>query len=119
MDVLSNGMQFATPGVDGGFLFHNTGGSVMDSRIMSRDSRLANCARTNLAGVLERICQVERQCVSGSIDPRAGRGGIHEDEILKKITMQKNAKKNSKKKYTAFGLPSWSPTLVLTELDPA
>jgi hypothetical protein len=23
------------------------------------------------------------------------------------------------KKYTAFGLPSWSPTLVLTELDPA
>jgi hypothetical protein len=27
--------------------------------------------------------------------------------------------KKCKKKYTAFGLPSWSPTLVLTELDPA
>jgi hypothetical protein len=32
---------------------------------------------------------------------------------------EKKSKKNAKKskKYTAFGLPSWSPTLVLTELD--
>ena len=38
---------------------------------------------------------------------------------------QKNKQKEKKKgkkckkeqKYTAFGLPSWSPTLVLTELD--
>ena len=31
--------------------------------------------------------------------------------------MQKNAKKcKNKIKYTAFGLPSWPPTLVLTEL---
>ena len=39
-----------------------------------------------------------------------------EQKSQKKV--QKSAK-NSKKEYTAFGLPSWSPTLVLTELDPA
>jgi hypothetical protein len=31
----------------------------------------------------------------------------------------KNQTKKKQKRYTAFGLPSWSPTLVLTELDPA
>ena len=34
-------------------------------------------------------------------------------------TEPKTAKKHEKneKKYAAFGLPSWSPTLVLTKLD--